>query len=233
MKLLAAVLITSLSACSDKQEQLPKPVPAELKTISHVRYLALGDSYTVGQNVTIAESFPNQLSLSLKSSKVQVDELKIIARSGWTTRDLIEGIKERNFSDSYDFVTLLIGVNNQYRGESLKTYQEEFKQLLATAVEYAKGKKERVFVLSIPDWNATPVGKNENRMAESIDQFNAVNKEESIAAGISYIDITNISRTNSGTEYVADDGLHPSGKMYSLWVTELSPVIEMALRTDL
>ncbi|WP_316785737.1 SGNH/GDSL hydrolase family protein [Pedobacter frigiditerrae] len=197
-------------------------------------YLALGDSYTIGEAVTAQESFPYQLVSQLKGQGFSFDAPKIVAKTGWTTDELKAAIKAENITQTFDVVTLLIGVNNQYRGYSETTYRKEFKELLQTALTFARGNKSRVFVVSIPDWGVTPFGKNSGKdikiIAQQIDAFNAINKEETLAMGVSYTDITAGSRVAStDTSLIAKDGLHPSGKMYGEWVSALLPSIKKAL----
>jgi len=191
---------------------------------SAVTYLALGDSYTIGESVPAAQSFPFQLTAALNKINYKATDPQIIAHTGWTSDELISAISARAISQKFDIVTLLIGVNNQYRGYDINTYRKEFVQLLNTALSYTNGNQKRVFVLSIPDWSATPYasGRDKAKITKEIDQYNAINKEESAKAGVNYTDITPISRQASadGT-LVAVDGLHPSGKMYSLWVQQL------------
>lgn len=198
-------------------------------------YLALGDSYTIGESVKQAESFPYQLQGLLKAQNISVANPKIIAVTGWTTDELQAAIKRENLNDTFSFVTLLIGVNNQYRGYPLSTYKKEFTELLQTAIAYAGGNKSRVFVVSIPDWGATPFGKNSGKdsqtIALEIDSFNAANREITLAAGVSYTNITPASR-NASTDpsLVADDGLHPSAKMYAEWASALSTQVSPMLK---
>ena len=198
-------------------------------------YLALGDSYTIGESVSQAESFPYQLVSELKTSGINIVEPKIIAKTGWTTNELQSAIKTENISQSYDFVTLLIGVNNQYRGNSKTTYRKEFKELLETAINFAGKNKNRVFVVSIPDWGVTPFGKSSGKDVKNIgleiDAFNAIAKEETLAKGVSYTDIT-IGSRNAATDLtlVAADGLHPSGKMYAEWAKNVAPLVIQALK---
>lgn len=198
-------------------------------------YLALGDSYTIGEAVKQTESFPYQLQSLLKNQNINVANPKIIATTGWTTDELQAAIKKENLTGSYSFVTLLIGVNNQYRGYPISTYKKEFAELLQTAINYAGGNKSRVFVVSIPDWGVTPFGKNSGRnvqtIASEIDNFNAANQEMTLAAGINYTNITPASR-NATTDIslIADDGLHPSAKMYGQWagalLTKVAPMLK-------
>ncbi|WP_316769425.1 SGNH/GDSL hydrolase family protein [Pedobacter frigiditerrae] len=197
-------------------------------------YLALGDSYTIGEAVTAQESFPYQLVSQIKGQGFGFDAPRIVAKTGWTTDELKAAIKAENITQTFDVVTLLIGVNNQYRGYSETTYRKEFKELLQTALTFARGNKSRVFVVSIPDWGVTPFGKNSGKdikiIAQQIDAFNAINKEETLAMGVSYTDITAGSRVAStDTSLIAKDGLHPSGKMYGEWVSALLPSIKKAL----
>nr|WP_232325345.1 SGNH/GDSL hydrolase family protein [Pedobacter panaciterrae] len=205
--------------------------PTDPNMGKQLNYLALGDSYTIGESVDRDENFPSQLINELTKNGLIINPPNIIARTGWTTSELQEGIKISAFTlYKFDFVTLLIGVNNQYRGESKDVYRKEFKELLQTAINFANGKKSHVFVISIPDWGVTPYGQQSGRdpktIAKEIDAFNAINKEETIAAGLTYTDITPASRLAlSDQTLVAKDGLHPSGKMYAGWATSVAPSI--------
>ena len=190
------------------------------------RYLALGDSYTIGESVEEAERFPNQLAAMLAAEDVTVD-VQIIARTGWTTDELWQGIQANTVTPPYDMVSLLIGVNNQYRGRSSEEYREGFIFLLNKAIEYAGGDAKRVIVFSIPDWGVTPFayGKDTTQIANEIDAFNKINLEESTKAGTHYVDVTPSSRLalNDKT-LIAGDGLHPSGKMYAEWAKSALPI---------
>lgn len=198
-------------------------------------YLALGDSYTIGEALAQELSFPYQLVSELKEQNMLVAPPKIIAKTGWTTAELQAAIKAENVAQKFDIVTLLIGVNNQYRGNSPIIYREEFAALLQTAIAYANGNKKHVFVVSIPDWGVTPFGKASDRdiktIASEIDAFNAIAKEETLKMDVSYTDITPASRaaaTNSSL--VATDGLHPSGEMYATWAKEVSLAVLRSFR---
>lgn len=187
-------------------------------------YLALGDSYTIGESVALSESFPYLFAAQLRTQGLSVANPKIIAKTGWTTDELQAAIQAESLTQNFDFVTLLIGVNNQYRGYSRDTYRKEFKELLHTAIGFAGGNKKRVFVISIPDWGVTPFGlssgKSTKTIADEIDAFNAINKEETLTMEVSYIDITPDSKkAATNVSLMAKDGLHPSGKMYSQWVS--------------
>lgn len=199
-----------------------------------VRYLALGDSYTIGESVSENERWSNQLATLIESSPQFGEtegggvEVTIIARTGWTTSELWEGIQGREIHPPYDLVSLLIGVNNQYRGYDINEYREQFVFLLNKAIEYAGGEANRVFVLSIPDWGVTPFasGRDREKIAQEIDAFNAVNREETEKAGAHYIDVTPISRQAANdSSLIAPDGLHPSGKMYAEWARLALPVV--------
>lgn len=194
------------------------------------RYLALGDSYTIGEAVPEAERFPVQLVRRLREQKIAIADPEIIARTGWTTDELMEAIARRPPAGPFDLVTLLIGVNNQYRGRDLQEYRAQFVALLERAIEYAGGNAERVIVLSIPDWGMTQFGRMDRRVSREIDEFNAVNRAESEQAGARYVDITPLTRrVPEDRELTAGDGLHPSGKLYAQWVTLLEPVARTVL----
>ena len=191
-----------------------------------VRYLALGDSYTIGESVNEAERFPNQLSAMLANEGLSAD-VTIIARTGWTTNELWQGIQSTTIEPPYDLVSLLIGVNNQYRGYDINEYREEFKFLLGKAIEYAGGDVKRVIVFSIPDWGVTPfaAGRDTKKIADEIDAFNQVNLDESQSAGAHYVDVTPVSRQAVDNEaLIASDGLHPSGSMYAQWADLALPI---------
>lgn len=224
-----------LLACNKNTEQAMINT-ADKNNGEGLTYLALGDSYTIGESVAQKESFPYQLVSELKTQKITVANPKIIAKTGWTTDELETAIKAENIVQSYDIVTLLIGVNNQYRSYSTTTYRKEFAALLQTAIKFAGKNKKRVFVVSIPDWGVTPFGKGSGRdtqaIATEIDTFNAINKEETLAAaGVSYIDITVASRNAAkDAALVANDGLHPSGKMYNEWAVKVGQAITTAFK---
>jgi len=189
-------------------------------------FLALGDSYTIGESVAESERWPVQLSKSLAKNSVEVASPQIIAQTGWTTDELKEKIVSENITKTYDLVSLLIGVNNQYRGRSVEQFQKEFIELLEIAIKFAGNKSEQVFVVSIPDWGITPFGgKGQNKtISEQIDLYNKVKKEETDKKGILFIDITPISRLAiNDISLIAKDGLHPSKKMYRQWVEKILP----------
>ncbi|MFN2395755.1 MAG: SGNH/GDSL hydrolase family protein [Bacteroidales bacterium] len=201
---------------------MEKPLPGSFT------YLALGDSYTIGKGVSVQDRYPVQLRDSIVKSGISSDTLIIIARTGWTTDELTACIDNTDIESPYDLVTLLIGVNNQYRGRTLENYREEFVELLNRAIDFAGNDKGRVVVLSIPDWGITPFaeGRDRKKIAQEIDAFNHVNRQESVNAGVAWVDVTEISRLAAERpELLAPDGLHPSGIMYRMWVGELYPII--------
>lgn len=186
--------------------------------------LCLGDSYTIGESVTVEQRFPMQTIELLKQEGIVFSVPKIIARTGWTTDELMSAIEEEEIVVDYDAVTLLIGVNNQYRERSTENYREEFIYLLEKAIHFAGDKPNHVFVLSIPDWGQTPFaeGRDREKVWKEIDEFNAINKEESEKHLVHYLDITPITRRGLlENDLIAGDKLHPSGKMYSEWAALL------------
>jgi lysophospholipase L1-like esterase len=187
---------------------------------AELRFLALGDSYTIGESVGEHERWPIQLAAMLRETGLAVAEPEIIARTGWTTGELAAAINEASPMGPYDLVSLLIGVNNQYRGLPVDEYRTEFRVLLGAAMTFAGGEAQRVIVLSIPDWGVTPFAEGHARaqIAAEIDQFNAVNCEEAAIAGARYVDVTGVSREAvANAALIASDGLHPSGTMYRRW----------------
>jgi lysophospholipase L1-like esterase len=196
--------------------------------------LCLGDSYTIGEAVDEQKRFPMQAVALLKKEGLQFSTPEIIAKTGWTTDELAIAIKEKNLRKKFDFVTLLIGVNNQYRGRDAANYRKEFRDLLNTAIEFADGNANHVFVLSIPDWGVTPFGnkdlRGEKTIGLEIEFFNAINKEETLKAKARYIDITPVSKeAKNKPALLAFDGLHPSGEMYQYWANLLAEDMRKAI----
>lgn len=192
-----------------------------------LKLLSLGDSYTIGQSVCETCRFPEQLKNRLKTKLVSNSsfELKIIARTGWTTTNLINAIENENTSNDYNLVTLLIGVNNQYQGKPLSIYYGEFPQLVNTAIKKANGNKNHVIVISIPDYAYTPFGKGRSSISQDIDIYNNFARDYCEQNNISYVYITDITRQGLiNPELVASDGLHPSELAYSKFVDKLLPV---------
>lgn len=213
--LIIAMSCLSLLACADEDAPLPQPEP-----IRQVRLLALGDSYTIGQNVAEADRWPNQLARKLAAGNVFVDSVRIIAKTGWRTDNLADAIATQQPDSNWNLVGLLIGVNNQYQGRPVSAYGPEFEALLQTSIALAGGNREHVFVLSIPDYGYTPFGQsNQPQISAAIDEFNAVNRAIALQYNVAYYDITPISREGfDRPDLVASDRLHPSGVQYAEWV---------------
>lgn len=205
--------------------------PEQMAVSKTKTYLALGDSYTIGESVNYTDRFSVQLSSKLTKQQVKLNPPQIIAATGWTTASLLEALEIKKPGTDYDLVTLLIGVNNQYQGKSLDNYKIEFSQLLDLSIKYAGGNKGKVVVLSIPDYSVTPFAANSDTaaIAHQIDLFNVANKTITTNAGVAYVDITDISRIKNPA-LIATDGLHPSAYQYSLWVEKLLPVVANILQ---
>lgn len=189
--------------------------------------LTLGDSYTIGESVSYENSWPGLLEKELKVKGIAT-AIKVIARTGWTTGELLDAVAKEENLGKFDVVFLLIGVNNQYRGMNAEEYRKDFKALLDKSVFYAREIPAHVIVLSIPDWAYTPYaeGKDTKAISTEIDLFNKINKEETLRILAQYIDITGISREALvDPSLLAGDGLHPSGKMYQEWVNKILPKV--------
>lgn len=217
----ALLVVLVVSGCGE---------PAVTSTpASAVRLLALGDSYTIGESVDESERWPIQLADALEARGTSV-EVEIVARTGWTTSELDAGIAAADPTGPFDVVTLLAGVNNQFRGLDVDDYRTEFADLLTQAVAFAGGDPSRVVVVSIPDWGVTPFGGSYDRetIGLEIDLFNEVGHIEALTIGAAWVDVTAISR--SGAEgLIASDGLHPSADQYRRWVKAILPAVEEAL----
>lgn len=197
-------------------------------------YLALGDSYTIGEAVPEAGRWPVQLAARLRDEGIALAPPRLIATTGWTTDELSAAMDAAGPLGAWDFVSLLIGVNNQYRGRGAEDFRGEFRTLLARAVALAGGRPGRVLVLSIPDWGVTPFGERSGRdaaqVARELDAYNAVVREETQRAGAAFVDIAPVSRAR-GAQMVAEDGLHPSAELYGEWMLLALPVARAALGT--
>ncbi|HEY0199963.1 MAG TPA: SGNH/GDSL hydrolase family protein [Rhodanobacter sp.] len=205
---------------------MPTPTPPLL------RYLALGDSYTIGEAVAADGRWPAQLVGRLRRADVAIDDPRTVAVTGWTTDELAHGMDAAHLDPPFDLVTLQIGVNNQYRGRSAGDYRLQFSDLLKAAIALADGRAARVVVVSIPDWGVTRFAREQARdpaqIARELDAYNAVARDEAVRCEAHFVDITGISRRHP--ELVADDGLHPSAEQYSLWTDALAPLVRKALR---
>ena len=200
-------------------------------------FLALGDSYTIGESVREPDRWPVQLAAALRTHGIAIDPPRIIATTGWTTDELSAAMDDSTFAPPYALVTLMIGVNNQYRGRDAQEYRQQFDALLVRAIHLAGDDPTRVIVLSIPDWGATPFGHASGRelseVSAQINAFNAAARAETLARGAAWVDVTPVSReVTNHPELAAHDGLHPSAAMYALWVKLVLPVAEARLRKD-
>ncbi len=221
------VLLTILFFSGCQQESKSTVSDQEI-SFQEITFLALGDSYTIGESVDKEERWPVQLADSLRQRGYSVSPPDIIAETGWTTADLQEAIKEKNPQKSYDLVSLLIGVNNQYQNLNFEQFEQEFEQLLSQAITFAKDGKEDVFVVSIPNYGATPFGqiRNPEQIRKELKQYNETAQSIAEEYEITFINITPISeKALDNPELTASDDLHPSGKMYQQWVSKMLPSI--------
>lgn len=223
----ACIIVTSCAQSDDDvMDEVNDPVENEDTTSDSgaVTFLALGDSYTIGQGVAVDDTWPEQLEAKLLLAGFDV-ETEIVARSGWTTGDLLAALKGgQNSASQYGLVSLLIGVNNQYQGKSIDEFEIEFDQLLNKAVSLASNRAERVFVLSIPDYSVTPFAQADDpdNIQSELEQFNARKKQITASYGVKYFDITDLSRRAANDlSLLASDQLHPSADMYTLWVSRI------------
>jgi lysophospholipase L1-like esterase len=229
MKRVLCSLLLMIAGCrpgSSPSAASPPPHP------SGQRFLALGDSYTIGESVAASERWPVQLARMLRDQGLDVADPQVVATTGWTTDELSAGMDEARPAGPYRLVTLLIGVNNQFRGRGLEEFRTQFRGLLARAIALAGDKPSRVVVVSIPDYGVTPFGASRDpaRIGRQIDAFNAVCRAEAGRAGAAFVDITPGSRDAAADpSLVAPDGLHPSGKMYRRWAEQALPAARRAL----
>ena len=203
-------------------------------TATSTSYLALGDSYTIGEGVAQAGTWPFQLAAALRAQGIVLDDPQVIATTGWTTDELAAAIDAEAPQGPYALVSLLIGVNNQYRGRPLAEYRQQFEQLLQRAIALAGEEPRRVLVLSTPDWGFTPYAQQNGRdaalVAREIDDFNAAARACCGDYGVAFVDITPVSRARGAEPaMVADDGLHPSAAMYTEWARLAFPVAHRLL----
>ena len=226
LRVFSFVMFIGFLSCHVEDEK-PNSLTNDENTSNSLKtYLALGDSYTIGQSVADSLRWSNQLVKTLNREEITFEPAEIIARTGWTADELLTAINAANISVKYDYVSLLIGVNNQYRGRSVKSFEPDFIKLLNRAVALSNSGSSRIFVLSIPDWGAMPFAKDQDRdrIAAEINTYNNSIKRICANGNIAFFDITSISRealTNSA--YVAVDELHPSGEMYAEWVKMVIP----------
>lgn len=214
--------------------QTSEILPTEIIVPDTLRYLALGDSYTIGHSVPEQQRFPVQLAERFREAGIPTHSPAIIAKTGWTTGSLLNELYTKPVLGKYDLVSLLIGVNNQYQSLSQSLYAQDFYRLLDSAIVYAANRPERVIILSIPDYAFTPFGQNRpnaGQISAQIDAFNVINRQIAAERGITWFDITPISRQGlENPALVAGDGLHPSGEMYRQWVQLLLPDVLRIVR---
>lgn len=191
-------------------------------------YLALGDSYTIGEQVLYTDNFPNQTVRLLRERGMEVADPLIIATTGWTTDELQAAINEHRLSETFSIVSLLIGVNNQYRGRTVENFREEFTALLEQSIHFANGHSQHVFVLSIPDWGLTPFGEGKDceKISREIDAYNKICKQVAERHSCHFIEITDSTREHAQQpDFLVGDRLHPSGKEYAIWSDRLAEKI--------
>ena len=218
MHRLSILLLFALLGCGDDASERPPATTPD----GALTYLALGDSYTIGESVAENQRWPVQLAARLDADGIDLQSPRIVARTGWTTDELMDGIDDAGIEgNTYDLVSLLIGVNNQFRGRPLNQYRDDFTELLEAAITFAGGDRERVFVVSIPDYGYTPFGvNNQATISAGIDAFNDAARGIAAALDVDFYNITPISRewTPEDDTLVASDNLHPSGEQYRRWV---------------
>ena len=227
MRRLALALLVLAAGCMSES-----PVsPPALEPPGPVRYLALGDSYTIGEGNKSADRWPNPLADALREAGLDVEPPVIVARTGWTVDELDAGINAADPQGPFDLVTLLIGVNDQYRRYPVDGYRTDYRAMLQRAIGFAGGDPGHVVAVSFPDWGVTPFGGRDERgpdqIAAEVDAFNAVAREEAEAAGVAWVDVTELSRSQG--DLVVSDGLHPNAAAYAGWVERIAPAARAAL----
>jgi len=214
------------TSCSNDDEPIIEPMEDEnIEEQPSIRFLALGDSYTIGQGVLESESWPFQLRDQLRILDFEVEETKVVARTGWNTQNLIGAIENEDLNN-YNLVSLLIGVNNQYQSLAFETFQEDFDQLVTEGIKLA-GSIDRVFILSIPDYGVTPFGStNREQIAIELDMYNAYILKRCEERQLPLVNLTELSRElGDGPDALASDKLHPSALQYQLWVNQMLPTV--------
>lgn len=225
-RILILSLVITFSGCNTTKD-------TTISTAMDYSYLALGDSYTIGEGVDMSESWPVQLVESLKERGYKVAPPKIIAQTGWTTRDLIRNIEaEIDVQRDFDLVSILIGVNNQYQEKTLSEYETELREIFRKAINHSRTREKGVFALSIPDYGATPFGEeNAEEIGQEIDEFNRVFRMVAEEFGVDFYNITPISRdAETNPALIAGDNLHPSGLMYRFWVQQVIDDVALKLK---
>lgn len=221
---LSLCLSLLLFSCQKESQQAPNREQDSVSTQSApITWLALGDSYTIGRGVKENERYPAQAVGLLKAKNISTDSLSYIAESGWTSGDLLKVLKNYYPPKSFNFVSLLIGVNDQYINQDTMGYRQRFRELLSKSIELTQGRKNRVFVISIPDYSVTPFAQylDTTLIRAQIDWLNEINKSETDKAGCNYIFITDLTREARTNQSLLADGLHPSGLDYNRWAERL------------
>ena len=239
--ILVTVVMSFLFSNCSAENPVVKKTDIQPSSQKSIQYLALGDSYTIGESVCETCKFPEQLKQQLKQQLKNTHpnanySLKVIARTGWTTANLIDAISEEKPTSDYDLVSLLIGVNNQYQGIAFRVYEKEFPELVSKSIAFAKGQKARVIVVSIPDYAFTPFGQSSGKaetITIEIDKYNAFAKKYCEENEIAFINITDITRNGlNDSKLVASDGLHPSKEAYALFMERLLPKVNTILGAE-
>ncbi len=235
--LIQALVFCMLTGCNKNEQASMRnnmdSIPVKNTPSRQYSWLALGDSYTIGQSVNADERFPAQTISLLENDSMYFYEPYYIAATGWTTQDLLDAIAQHNPPDTFDIVSLLIGVNDQYQRRDTTGYRENFKICLQKAIALAGNNIKHVFVVSIPDYSVTPFAANDDTalLRKQIEAFNEINKEVTLSYNIGYISITDLTReAKTDNTLIADDGLHPSGKEYAKWAALLATSIKKVLK---
>ncbi len=229
---LIGLLFTILPSCSQTEDIRSAPISEDLNNQETINYLALGDSYTVGESVAFEDSFPKQLSSTIEENKNYKVNTTVIAQTGWRTDQLLASIGGRA-SAEYNLVTLLIGVNNQFQSRPFSQYETEFVRLIDKAISLAGNDSNKVVVLSIPDYFYTPYGQSngDDQISRELDRYNDFAKSTSKSKGVTFLNITDITRKGlNEPELVANDGLHPSALAYEKFVERLYPLVRSRLK---
>ena len=213
-------LLILITSCSSSSDALPQEEITNPNSSANLSYLALGDSYTIGESVEESMRWPVQLTAELRSKGISMNDPKIIAKTGWTTQNLLNAMEANLGNEKFDLVSVLIGVNNQYQNRSIEEFEADLNIILTEAIGLSKNGEKGVFIVSIPDYGATPFGANNaETIGKEIDEYNNVLLKAATQFNLDFYDITPISKkAKTDLSLVAGDGLHPSGKMYTLWV---------------
>lgn len=226
-------LLISLFSCQSQKVPAGQATSTQSREELKINYLALGDSYTIGEGVKVSERYPNQLARYLSKKDIMVDEPKIIAKTGWRCDELISAFKKAELKQKYELVSILIGVNNQYQNKAIKEFKADLETLIKLALNQSKYGEQGVVLISIPDYGVTPFAKEKQpkKISAEIDQYNQICKEMASTFKLDFYYITDISRKASADPtLLAEDELHPSAKMYQLWVEDFGPKIENRIR---